>query len=135
MHEREEKGAMVLRRAAAVLLLLAATPALSDTADQRSGPFALSGGEALYRGICQGCHMADAMGVVGAGRYPALASNPRLADAGYVMRMVVKGQGGMPGFGDNLTDQQVADVVNYVRGHFGNHFSGAVTPAEVKPLR
>jgi mono/diheme cytochrome c family protein len=126
---------MLARRVGAVLLLLAATPALPDTADQRSGPFALTGGEALYRGICQGCHMADARGAEGAGRYPALAFNPRLAGAGYVLRMVVKGSKGMPGFGDNLTDQQVADVVNYVREHFGNHFSGAVTPAEVKPLR
>ena len=29
----------------------------------------------------------------------------------------------MPPFGDMLTDQQVAAVVNYVRSHFGNAFA------------
>ncbi len=122
---------------ATVLLLLAAAvvQASGDTADQRNGNFALNGGEAIYQGICQGCHMADAQGAEGAGHYPALASNPRLTGAGYVMHVVLKGQKGMPGLGDNLSDQQIADVVNYVRTHFGNHFGGAVTPADVQAAR
>lgn len=120
---------------ATVLLLAAAVPALGDTTEQRGGGYALSGGEAIYQGICQGCHMADARGAQGAGRYPALASNPRLAGAGYVIHLVLMGQKGMPGFGDNLSDQQVADVVNYVRSHFGNNFGGTVTPDAVKKAR
>jgi mono/diheme cytochrome c family protein len=124
-------------RICAVLLVLAvgAAPALADTSEQRGGAFALSGGEALYQGICQGCHMADAKGAVGAGRYPALVSNPHLAGAGYLIRIVLKGQKGMPGFGDNLTDQQVADVANYVRTHFGNRFADDITPAAVQAAR
>jgi mono/diheme cytochrome c family protein len=120
-----------------VLLLAPAcvAPALGDTTEQRGGNFALNGGEAIYQGICQGCHMADAKGAEGAGRYPALASNPRLAGASYVVHLVLKGQKGMPGFADNLSDQQIADVVNYVRGNFGNHYAGAVTPAEVQAAR
>ena len=97
--------------------------------------FAEQNGEQLYRMICQGCHMADAKGAEGAGRYPALVSNPHLAGAAYVMHVVLKGQKGMPGFADNLSDQQISDVVNYVRSHFGNHYSGAVTPAEVQAAR
>ena len=120
---------------AGVLVLAAVAPALGDTTEQRGGGYALSGGEAIYQGICQGCHMADAKGAEGAGRYPALAANPRLAGAGYVTHLVLMGHKGMPGFGDNLSDQQVADVANYVREHFGNRFSGAVTPAEVKAAR
>ena len=36
-------------------------------------PFPFDGGEAIYKGVCQGCHMPDAKGAVGAGAYPALA--------------------------------------------------------------
>jgi mono/diheme cytochrome c family protein len=39
----------------------------------------------------------------------------------------------MPGL-PHLTDQQVADVLTYVRNSFGNKAS-AVTPAEVKAVR
>jgi mono/diheme cytochrome c family protein len=127
----------MLRLSITVGLLLAASVVVAsgDTADQRNGNFALSGGEAIYQGICQGCHMADAKGAEGAGRYPALASNPHLAGAAYVMHVVLKGQKGMPGFADNLSDQQIADVVNYVRTHFGNHYGGTVAPAEVQAAR
>jgi mono/diheme cytochrome c family protein len=121
-----------------VLLLLVpagTVPASADTTEQRGGTYALNGGETIYQGICQGCHMAEAQGAEGAGRYPALASNPRLAGAAYVTHLVLRGQKGMPGFGDNLSDQQVADVVNYVRTHFGNRYDGAVTPADVRAAR
>ena len=40
--------------------------------------FVARDGAALYRGICQGCHMPDGRGAVGAGRYPPLAGNDRL---------------------------------------------------------
>ena len=127
----------MLRLALTIGLLLAAgaVPAFGDTTEQRGGTYALNGGEAIYQGICQGCHMADAKGAEGAGRYPALASNPHLAGAAYVIHLVLKGQKAMPGFGDNLSDQQIADVVNYVRTHFGNRFSGTVTPADVQAAR
>jgi len=119
----------------ALLLGVCAAPALGDTTEQRGGGYALNGGEAIYQGICQGCHMADAKGAEGAGRYPALASNPHLAGAAYVTHLVLKGQKAMPGFADNLSDQQIADVVNYVRTHFGNHYASAVTPADVRAAR
>jgi mono/diheme cytochrome c family protein len=34
-----------------------------------------------------------------------------------------------------MTDQQVADVVNYVRTHFGNRYKDAVTATVVKSTR
>jgi mono/diheme cytochrome c family protein len=122
-------------RFALMLLGLSAAPASADTAAQRGGGFALQGGEAIYKGVCQGCHMADAKGASGAGAYPALAGNPKLATAAYVAHIVLKGQKGMPALGDNLSDQQIADVVNYVRSHFGNSFKGEVKPADVQALR
>src|SRR3954468_22947743 len=102
---------------ALTLLALSAAPAFAHTAAQRGGGFALEGGEAIYKGVCQGCHMADAKGASGAGAYPALANNPKLATASYVVSIVLKGRKGMPALGDNLSDQQVADVANFVRSH------------------
>ncbi|NGY06720.1 c-type cytochrome [Solimonas terrae] len=92
-------------------------------------------GEALYQGICQGCHMPDARGATGAGTYPALAGNPRLATRQYPMVMVLNGGGAMPSFASSLDDAQISAVVNYVRSHFGNHYTDSVTAAEVKAVR
>ena len=93
------------------------------------------GGEALYKEICQACHMPDAKGASGAGAYPSLAANPKLASKAYPVLVVVNGLKAMPSFGDPLSDQQIADVVNYTRSHFGNRYIDAVTPDEVKALR
>jgi mono/diheme cytochrome c family protein len=99
------------------------------------GHFVQRDGAALYRAICQGCHMPDARGAQGAGMYPALAANPKLASAAYPALTVLQGRRGMPAFADNLSDEQVAEVVNYVRSHFDNHFADSVTPADVARLR
>jgi mono/diheme cytochrome c family protein len=123
-------------------LLASAAAAAHAQADLTSSTIFSSGysfeekdGEALYRGICQGCHMPDAKGATGAGTYPALASNPRLAAKQYPMVLVVNGSRAMPGFGRALGDEQMAAVINYVRTHFGNTYSDTVTPAEIKAMR
>lgn len=41
----------------------------------------------------------------------------------------------MPGFGEMLNDRQVAEVVSYVRTHFGNDHAEVVTADDVKLLR
>jgi mono/diheme cytochrome c family protein len=92
-------------------------------------------GEALYADICQGCHMPEGVGAVGAGTYPALARNPKLATTGYPLFLVIHGRKGMPPFGKLLTDQQVAAVVNYIRTHFGNDFPDAVSDDDAKAAR
>jgi mono/diheme cytochrome c family protein len=99
------------------------------------GHFAHQDGATLFRAICQGCHMADAKGAVGAGYYPALAGNQKLASATYPALVVLKGRHGMPPFGDYLTDAQVVEVVNYVRSHFGNDYKDALTQSDVAKLR
>ncbi len=97
--------------------------------------FTEQGGEAIFKNVCQGCHMPDAKGAVGAGMYPALAKNPKLETAGYPVAVIVNGQKAMPAFGGMFSDQQVADVVNYTRTHFGNNYKDKVTPADVKAAR
>jgi mono/diheme cytochrome c family protein len=93
------------------------------------------GGPAIYKAICQGCHMPDAMGATGAGTYPALARNPKLGQAAYPIVMVLNGHGAMPTFKEMLDDQQIADVVTYVRTSFGNSYPAPVTLAQVQALR
>ena len=124
------------------MMFLGAAPALSQQRDlgagamQRPGDYSFQGGEAVYAHVCQSCHMADAKGAMGAGAgYPALAKNPKLAEAGYPVSVILHGQKAMLPLGGLLSDQQVADVVNYVRGHFGNRYSGQVTAADVKAQR
>ncbi|HEX7910861.1 MAG TPA: cytochrome c [Paraburkholderia sp.] len=92
-------------------------------------------GEALYNATCAGCHMPDGKGAQGAGHYPALANNPAVEAAPYVIVNVLHGRKGMPPFGDEMNDDQVAAVVNYTRTHFGNRFAGDVTPDQVRSLR
>ena len=102
-------------------LLCMTTQALADSATllgQKS--ITTENGAAIYQHVCQGCHQIGGRGAVGAGYFPALAGNKKLAEAGYPVGMVLNGNGGMPWFNGQLTDAQIADVVNYVRTHFGN---------------
>lgn len=92
-------------------------------------------GQQIFTHICQGCHMPDGKGAVGAGHYPALAGNPKLAAAAYPAVMVLNGRGGMPAFGKQLSDAQVADVVNYIRTHLGNNYPDTLKPDDVKAFR
>jgi mono/diheme cytochrome c family protein len=128
--------------ALAAVMSVVAMPAFADGAQDmgagamnRGGPFSFQGGQAIFTNVCQGCHMPNAQGAVGAGMYPALAKNAKLETAGYPVAVVVHGQKAMPAFGSLLNDQQVADVVNYVRGNFGNKYKDKVSAADVKAQR
>lgn len=124
-----------LAQDAAPSSIATATQGDADGAFVSSGKFSEPDGEKLYRRVCAACHMPDAMGATGAGTYPALAKNPKLAAAGYPAFVIVKGLNGMPAIGSMMTDQQVADTVNYVRTHFGNKYKDVVKAEDVKALR
>ena len=97
--------------------------------------FTEQGGEAIYRGVCAGCHMPDGQGAVGAGTYPALAQDTRLADSAYAVGIVLHGQNAMPGFAHTLSDRRIADVVGFIRTNFGNRYPDEATEADVKRAR
>ena len=97
--------------------------------------FSEQSGESLFANVCQGCHMGDAGGAVGAGTYPSLVHDGTLASPGYPVAIVLGGARAMPALGWMMSDDQVAAVVNYVRTHFGNAYADAVTAADVKALR
>jgi mono/diheme cytochrome c family protein len=125
------------------LLMGAATVSAQAVAQDAPHTFTISpgyrftekSGEALYNATCAGCHMPDGKGAQGAGHYPALADNPAVEAAPYVIVNVLHGRKAMPSFGDAMNDDQVAAVVNYTRTHFGNRFAGDVTPSQVRSLR
>ena len=87
--------------------------------------FTESTGEELFANVCQGCHMPDGEGAIGAGTYPSLVATTAISrPAAIRFIVVVSGQRAMPPFGDMMSDDQVAAVVNYVRTHFGNQLQG-----------
>lgn len=102
-------------------------------------------GEEIYTHICQGCHMPHGEGAIGAGHYPKLAGDAALASWRYVALTVLGGRRGMPAFSAaadqvwdgptvRLSDAQVAEVVNYVRSHFGNRYSERVSAGDIAKL-
>jgi mono/diheme cytochrome c family protein len=128
----------------AVALVVSAAvnaPALADDVPANSvamshgWEFNEQGGADLFRSICAGCHQPDAKGAVGAGSYPTLVADKNLDSADFMLRVLLGGLKGMPPVGDMMGDAQVADVVNYVRTHFCNSYSEAVSAMDVSAAR
>ena len=111
------------RATSLALGLLAMTPAVA---------LAQTGGE-LFAQNCAACHQASGKGVPGA--FPALAGDAFVTGAKPpVIKTLLNGRGGMPRFGDQLTNVQIASVISYVRAAWGNG-AQPVAPAEVAALR
>jgi mono/diheme cytochrome c family protein len=142
------RAGLRLRCTAAWLLTVGAAMAAwaDDSAVAPTPARSNASGAEIYGHICQSCHMPQAQGAVGAGHYPKLAGDPALVSWQYAALTVLNGKNGMPAFGlpadqfefvfgaVHLSDAQVAEVVNYVRSHFGNKWKGSVTAAQVAAL-
>lgn len=102
-------------------------------------------GASVYIDNCAACHRTDGRGYTRV--FPALAGNPVLqtTDATSLINIVLKGNSlqathaapstfTMPGFAWRLSDQEVADVVNFTRTSWGNQAS-MVKASDVKSLR
>jgi mono/diheme cytochrome c family protein len=118
----------------------AATAGIMDAAT-----LSTTDGQVVFEQICQGCHMQNGQGAVGAGHYPALAKDRTLASRQYMALTILAGRRNMPAFGvrhaigfggpaATLTEEQIAAVINYVRTHFGNRYTDSITAAEVAAL-
>jgi mono/diheme cytochrome c family protein len=114
---------------------------------QQTKPFDLKAsmkrGEEIYTNYCISCHMDAGQGIEGV--FPPLAKSDYLmADKKRSIQQVLYGVSGeikvngkvynmeMTGF--DLTDQDVSDVLNYVRNTWGNK-GAPVIPDEVKAVR
>jgi mono/diheme cytochrome c family protein len=132
---------VALRAIALVVSGAASAPTLADDAPangaamSRGWEFSEQGGADLFRNVCAACHQPDAKGAVGAGSYPSLLADKNLVSADFMLSVLLGGLKGMPPVGDMMSDAQVADVVNYVRTHFGNSYSHAVSAADVSAAR
>jgi len=98
-------------------------------------------GAALYMDNCGGCHQASGRGLPGV--FPPLAGNGVVVadDPNNILKVVdagIKPRGGyipMPSFKDRLTDQQVAEIANYIRTSWGNSAAPNVTSTMVAQMR
>ena len=137
------KTAMAIAATMSAAFQLLSFPANAQSAGPSASTHTLSSGsgfversgEDLFANACQGCHMGDGMGATGAGSYPSLARNGNLESAGYPITVILNGQRAMPAFGSMMSDEQVAEVVNYVRTHFGNRYQDAVIAEDVRAAR
>ncbi|SFU72959.1 c-type cytochrome [Pseudoduganella namucuonensis] len=76
-------------------------------------------GKALFMKNCAACHQASGKGIPGA--FPALAGNPLVQGApGEPVAVLLQGRGGMPDFSGSLSDEEIASVLSYARGAWGN---------------
>jgi mono/diheme cytochrome c family protein len=104
----------------------------------------MASGKAVFGKTCITCHMADGLGVPNMN--PPLAKTTFvLGDKAKLIKIVTGGLNESIDIGDNtfsgvmpaqdfLKDQEIADVLTYVRNSFGNKAT-AVTLAEVKKAR
>ena len=101
----------------------------------------LGHGQKLYLTNCAKCHQASGQGFPGA--ISNLAANAVVTSIhpDDIIDVVLKGQAAvgtsatMPGFGASLSDQDIADIANYLRSEWGNHAPTNATPALVTSLR
>lgn len=101
-------------------------------------------GERVYNQYCKACHMADGTGI--RGMHPPLVNNKTVnGKTERLIEVTMKGMSGkvvidgveyngiMPPH-THLTNQQIADVITYIRQNFSNN-AGPVTAGEVAKFR
>ena len=121
----------------------AAAPAAAAAAG--SYAFDPAKGESLFTANCSACHQDNGQGVPGA--FPSLVGNAVVANADPTQHIDtvlhgahgltignVKYPGAMPPFASQLSDTDIADIINRERTSWGNHAKQA-TPAEIATLR
>ena len=121
-----------------------ATPTAAAAAAAPATPVSNDPGFKVFEDICAKCHMSDGSGVQN--RQPALERRGMLAgDPAPLIRLVLLGadavlpkdrqkwENPMPEL-SALTDQEIADGLNYARRRFAN-VTSSITPAHVAALR
>jgi mono/diheme cytochrome c family protein len=110
----------------AIATYLKSLPARQDKAPAQAGQPVMAAGQAIYRDQCSACHGLDGQGV--AMLFPSLAQSSlaHASDPTSAIRLVLRGgrsvatkaeptAPGMPSFGWQLNDEQVAAVLTYIR--------------------
>jgi mono/diheme cytochrome c family protein len=104
----------------------------------------MAAGQEVYNTYCRACHMDDGGGVAGLNP-PLKGTDWVTGDKTRLIRVILEGlsevieidgqtyQNAMAAH-NFLTDQQIADVLTYLRQSFGND-AGPLTPEEVATVR
>ncbi len=130
---------------AAAQALAKATPQPAAKSDKLSLADQIKAGEQKYAGSCAACHQKDGNGLPNV--FPPLAKSDYLmADKTRAINVVLNGLSGpvtvnganynsmMPPMGQQLSDDDIANILTYVRNAWGNK-GDSVKPDEVKALR
>jgi cytochrome c oxidase subunit 2 len=97
---------------------------------------AMARGEKIYLTSCAVCHQPTGAGMPPT--FPALKGSPIVTGpvAGHIDRVMNGKQGtAMVAFKDQLSDQDLADVITYERNAWGNNTGTQVTPEQIKTTR
>lgn len=90
-------------------------------------------GAQVFTDSCSACHQPQGQGIPGA--FPALAGDTFVqGPPAQAATVVLRGRGGMPSFANDLSDEQISQVLSYVRSSWGNK-ADPVTPAVVADQR
>lgn len=125
-------------------LIIIATLLVAGAALQDGLTASIGRGKKLYQVQCLTCHQVDGSGVMNMNP-PLIKTTYVLGDKTALIRIVMEGMKTPLTIDDNeyhnimpphttLSDQDIADVLTYVRHSFGNSAT-AVTAAEVKAIR
>ncbi len=95
----------------------------------------MSHGETTYVANCSACHQPTGEGIPGV--FPALkGSKIATGDVTAHIIAVLKGiNTGMPAFGPQLNDADIAAIVTYERNSWGNNTGDIVQPSDIKAAR
>ena len=138
------KKALVSCSLLLIALYLLAQTKPKATTQEGVDKASLERGKTIYTTYCLACHQADGSGVPGLNP-PLIKTKWVLGDKKQLIAILLKGMdepievdgeeySNVMASHAFLKDQEVADVLNYVRNNFGNKAS-SVTSADVKAVR
>jgi mono/diheme cytochrome c family protein len=105
---------------------VSATPAPQTPAPDPAGEQRHAAGARVYADLCEFCHQDHGWGVDGV--YPSLVESPLvLGEPEVAVRVILHGTTGpygvMSPVGLTMKDQQIADVLTFIRREWGNEAS------------
>jgi len=114
-----------MRRILLAAAILTFAPACTEAEEENPDTdaiLALSGdtanGKVAYDKSCANCHKADGSGDASL-NYPSLAEHAKHESDGEIVTVILDGEEAMPAFRASLSDQEVADILAYIRAEWG----------------